>query len=514
MSDAVLQVRPDTYIDSVVLMAASRAMYQASGVEWAAAVMGTPANVEVLVAEGFDRADLDEVGANDVVLAVRAGSSEECDEAFRAADAALSEEGGEDRPGRSRATLADHRPRTLEEASSFLSRANLAIVSVPGPYAALEAHKALSDGLHVLLFSDNVPVADEVELKTRAEDMGLLVMGPGAGTAMLGGVGLGFANVVRRGSVGIAAAAGTGAQEVMSLLDRWGAGVSQVVGVGGRDLSHEVGGRMMRLALNALQDDPATEVLVVVSKPPDPEVAGALLAGLGDRMPAVVALIGLEEQLPAGQGTILCSTMEEAVLATLALLGLSCPDPAAGLASLLAGAHQRLSPERRAIRGLFSGGTLCYESLTILARRLGPIYSNTPLKKAWGLPAPAGSHICLDLGEEEYTRGRPHPMIDPEPRAEQLIKEGTDPATAVILIDVVLGYGSHPDPASILAPACAEVTSRAAGPAVVAYVLGTERDPQDYARQRQLLQEAGCLLAPTGATAARMAAALVSDRHA
>jgi FdrA protein len=383
----------------------------------------------------------------------------------------------------------------------------VALVSVPGPYAALEAHKALSAGLHVLLFSDNVPLADEVELKERARDLGLFMMGPGAGTAVLGGVGLGFANAVARGPVGIVAAAGTGAQEVMTLVHRWGSGVSHVIGVGGRDLSREVGGMMSRSALRALEADAETEVIVVVSKPPSPEVAGSLLGELGDK-PTVVALIGLEEPPPLPPGVRAARTMEEASALALDALGLSRPEVGGGLAQRVAEAADRLPEQRRAVRGLFSGGTLCSEAMAVLAPRLGPIYSNVPLRSEWGPPAPDGAHLCLDLGEEEFTRGRPHPMIDPEPRAEQVREQGRDRATAVILIDVVLGHGAHADPASVLAPACEDVTRIHGGPAVVAYVAGTDQDLQDRAAQCRRFQDAGALLAPTGARAALMAAAV------
>ena len=504
MSARLVRVRPEHYVDSVLLMAATRIMLGSAGVEWATAVMGTPANVETLVGEGFEGGDLRGAGANDLVFAVRAGSEAEGETALEAGGAALSE-----RPSGPRGE--ERRPTSLEEAAAALPGANVALVSVPGPYAAMEAHRALSAGFHVLLFSDNVPIEDEVEMKTRAVDLGLLMMGPGAGTASLGGIGLGFANAVRRGPAGVIAAAGTGGQEAMTLLHRWGTGVSQVIGVGGRDLSEPVGGCMTRLAVRALVDDPATEVLLIVSKPPSPAVARSLIEELGAK-PAVIALLGLEGDVPAGPGVRVERTLEGAVLATLDGLGLPPPDLTAGLESAVAGAMGRLPSERTAVRGLFSGGTLCYESMVVLSARLGPVHSNTPLRDGWGLPAPPGAHACLDMGEEEYTRGRPHPMIDPEARSEEIVRQGTDPATAVLLIDVVLGYGSHPDPASKLAPACSEVTASPAGPAVVAYALGTDGDPQGLEDQRRRLEEAGCILAPTAARAALVAGAIASRR--
>ncbi len=506
MSVLRVRARRDTYVDSVQLMAANRAMLEQPGVGWAAAVMGTPANVAMLAGEGLGTDQLGGVGANDLVIAVRAGTEQEADGALDAGMGALAEAApaaaGSGRP----AGREERAPLTLEEAAA-LGGANLALVSVPGPFAPLEAHKALSAGLHVLVFSDNVPLADEVELKVRAERLGLLVMGPGAGTAVLGGVGLGFANALRRGPVGVVAAAGTGAQEVMTLLDRWGPGVSQVIGVGGRDLQEDVGARMTRLAVRALEADPATEVLVLVSKPPAAAVARALLAGLG-RKPTVAALVGLDDLPPAPPGVQLVGTLEEAAATAVGLLGTPAPPSGQGLAEPVGRAAAGLDAGRVAVRGLFSGGTLCYEAMVLLGRRLGPVYSNVPLRPEWATPAPDGAHVCLDLGEEEFTRGRPHPMIDPEARVDHVLWAADDPSTAVIVLDVVLGYGSHPDPASVLAPACAGVTSRPGGPAVIAYVLGTDADPQGLAGQRRQLEEAGCLLAPTSARAALMSAAL------
>jgi FdrA protein len=496
-----VRTRGDTYVDSVQLMAATRTMLERPGVGWAAAVMGTPANLAKLADEGFGADQLQGVGANDLALAVRAGNERDAVAALEAGMGALVQ------AAPAPAGRAERAPRTLEEAVAAMGGANVALVSLPGPFAALEAHKALSAGLHVLLFSDNVPLADEVELKARAERLGLLVMGPGAGTAVLGGVGLGFANALRPGPVGVVAAAGTGAQEVMTLVDRWGPGVSQVVGVGGRDLHGEVGARMTRLAVRALEADPATEVLVVISKPPAPAVARSLVAGLGGK-PTVVALVGLQDRLPAPPRVRLVGTLEEAAVAAVELLGGPAPRPEAELAEPVRRAAAGLDPQRAAVRGLFSGGTLCYEAMVLLSRRLGPVYSNVPLRPGWAMPAPEGAHVCLDLGEEEFTRGRPHPMLDPAARVEHIRREADDPTTAVILLDVVLGHGSHPDPASALAPACADATGRPGGPAVVAYVLGTDADPQGLADQRGRLAEAGCLLAPTGARAALMSAAL------
>jgi FdrA protein len=500
-------------------------MMDLDGVEWAAAAMGTPANLETLSGKGFDTAAF-EATANDCFLAVDAGSDDEADRALTTGEQALA---GGARSGNGSGATAPERPRSQTEAVLALGdEANLAIVSVPGDYAALEAHKALSAGMHVLLFSDNVPLEEEVELKERAEQAGLFVMGPGAGTAMLGGTGLGFANVPTtdrgddlRPGVGIVAAAGTGAQEVMALLDRGGARVTGIIGVGGRDLSEAVGGRMAKSGLRAFGADAGTDAVLLVSKPPSEAVARSVLAEAGGihpppegatTKPAVAALIGLTQPVAAPDGVQLASTLEGGATRMLEALGLAPLDLDGGLREAVEAGLAQLPAERTVVRGLFSGGTLCYEALVILSGILGPVYSNTPIRKGWGLPAPDGAHVCLDLGEEEFTKGRPHPMIDPEARIEHLRTEGARPDVAVVLLDVVLGHGSHADPADLFADVCSELRDGGRGPAIVAYVLGTANDPQGLARQQGLLREAGCIVPPTAGRAALAAAALAARR--
>jgi FdrA protein len=501
---AVLLFR-DTYLDSVVQLSGTRAMREVPGVDWAAVAMATEANLATLAAEGFDAAEWAGAGPADLFLAVRADSEDArtaAQEAGRAAAFAP-------REAPTHAVEAD--PRSLPEAVARQAGSTVAVISVPGDYAALETHQALGAGLDVLLFSDNVPLEEEIELKARAASLGRLVMGPGAGTAMLGRTCLGFANVVaplaaRTGAVGVVAAAGTGAQEAAALLDRFGIGVTHVVGLGGRDLSARVGGPMGRLAVRTLAADPVTDAILLVSKPPDPDVARAVVAEAGDT-PVVAALIGMDAPLDGPASVLQAPTLEAGVLAVLRTLGQDAPDPAAGLREQVDAAIAAVGPQRTLVRGLFSGGTLCYESLVVLSRVLGPVWSNTPLDDALAVPAPPSSHVCLDLGEEEYTRGRPHPMIDPEARLEHLREQGADPEVAVIVLDVVLGYGSHPDPAGELAAECARITADG-GPRVVVYVLGTEGDPQGLDAQRRAFRAAGCLVTETAARASFAAAAI------
>lgn len=496
-----LRIFRDTYVDSVVQLSGTRAMYAVDGVEWTAAAMATSANLEELRNEGFDTSSIEPAGGNDLFFAVLADTDETAAAAIEAAEAAVFAK----RTSDSDAPLA--RPRTMRAAVAVQPGSNVAVISVPGDYAPLEAHKALSAGLDVLLFSDNVSIEAEIELKDRARSLGRLVMGPGAGTAMLGQTGLGFANVVKPGRIGVIAAAGTGAQEAMSLLDRFGEGVVAVIGLGGRDLTAQVDGRMARLAVASLRARDDVEAILFVSKPPADDVARAVIAEAGD-IPFVAAYVGTTATFDLPPTARVAATLEAGVLETLRLLDRDVPDVVGGLESDVSGALDRLRDEQTLVRGLYSGGTLCYEALTILGGLIGDVWSNTPLDKSLYVPAPEGSHICLDLGEEEYTQGRPHPMIDPEARLELLREAGKEPYLGAILLDVVIGYGSHEDPAGQLAPACRAIHDQG-GAQVVAYVLGTEQDPQGFASQRATLEAAGCIVTETAARAALAAAALV-----
>ena len=359
----------------------------------------------------------------------------------------------------------------------------------------------------MLFRSDNVPLEDEIALKQRARELGRLVMGPGAGTAMLAETGLAFANRVSKGPVGIVAAAGTGAQEVMSLLDRWDVGISHVIGVGGRDLSPEVGGLMAESAIRALDADDETETILLVSKPPSPEVAEKLLNL--PKKPMVAALIGLREDIASPDHVYVCNTLEQGASNTLTVLNKKRPDVIGNLIGDLEKTISGLADSRTRLSGLYSGGTLCYEAMTIATDYVGPIYSNIPLDKSWTVEsAPKNGHTCLDLGEEEYTDGRPHPMIDTEARMGFLKRQAEDPTVAAVLLDVVIGDGAHDDPASVLAPVAAEVVK--SGAAVIVYVLGTESDPQEFESQRKIFRQAGCIVTETAARAAIAAAALVT----
>ncbi|HEX7736668.1 MAG TPA: hypothetical protein VF458_17605 [Ktedonobacteraceae bacterium] len=522
------------YIDSITLMKLARTLSEMEGVVDAAAVMATPANLQQLEDAGLAPFEglAGTPGSNDLLLVARASTLEHATEALEAAETLLARSTGRETAQDSGEALQAHQPRSLEEARRMHEQATIAVISVPGMYAALEAQEALRAGLHVFLFSDNVSLEDELALKRLGAERELLVMGPDCGTALLNGAGLGFVNVVPTGPVGLVGASGTGMQQVMCLLAEEGQGISQAIGCGGRDLSVEVGGATTLQGLRLLQNDEQTRVIVLLSKPPAPEVAEKVLAAAASgHKPVIVNFVGADfslwQERYAGRIFFARTLTEAASLAcALCIAGKDAP----ALSSLLAAASPVTSEAVPApgavlaqshppyLAALFSGGTLCDEALHIWGGRIGPVYSNIPLNPAWlwreGQARPAG-HYALDLGADEYTRGRPHPMIDPEARLKYLRAAASDPRVGVILLDIVLGYCAHPHPSSIYAPFIQESLHAAsqAGRRLryVVSLCGTLDDPQRLNFQEMRLREAGAETFLSNAEAALRCLALVQE---
>ncbi len=482
------------------MMQISRQASGLPGVHKVLALLGTDSNKKVLADLGLMDANVSAATANDLVICIEAESGE-------AARAALAEV--DDRLKTvTTAETADERPRSLEEAADRLPGANMAMISLPGQLAKLDVTAALEKGLHVMLFSDNISLADEAELKNLAVKKGLLLMGPDCGTAIINGVALALANVVRRGDIGLAAASGTGIQEVTCLIDRFGGGISHAIGVGGRDLRKEIGGTMMCQAIRVLAADPSTKRLVLLSKPGDPEVMTKVLAeARASGLDVVACLLGGDEFGVNTPGMTFVGTLEAAAFAALGR-----ESPVFELPTALRARVGGLAPERRYLRGLYTGGTLCYETLFLLKDDLD-IHSNVALRPDLKLPYPArgAAHCCVDLGEDEFTRGRPHPIIDLALRLSRLADEMADPTVKVLLLDLVLGYGANRNPAAELAEALVSAGRGLpdGGPVVLAHVCGTEADPQVLSEQEAMLRQAGAFLFPTNAQAARAALAVI-----
>jgi len=493
-------VRKNQYQDSVRLMQISRQASALPGVAKVLALLGTDSNKKVLADLGLMDATVAAATANDLVICVEAETDEASQAALAEVDARLTSV--------STAETAKEKPKSLEEAATRLPGANFAMISLPGQFAKLDVTAALEQELNVMLFSDNISLADEAELKGLAADKGLLLMGPDCGTAIINGVALALANVVRRGDIGLAAASGTGIQEVTCLIDRFGGGVSHAIGVGGRDLRKEIGGIMMCQAIRILARDPSTKRLILLSKPGDPEVMARVLAeARASGLEVVACLLGGDDTGASTAGMTLVATLEEAAFAAMGREA-----PALDLPRTLRKRVKGLAPGRRYLRGLYSGGTLCYETLFILKDALD-IQSNVALTPDLKLhyPVKGTAHCCVDLGEDEFTQGRPHPIIDLGLRLERLAEDMADPAVKVILLDLVLGYGANRNPAAELAEALVAAGRDLpdGGPAVLVHVCGTDADPQVLGEQEKTLRQAGAFLFPTNAQAARAALAVI-----
>jgi FdrA protein len=499
------------YKDSVALMQLGATLRKRPGIAEASCVMATPANLAQLQHANLSVAA--DVQASDLLVVVR-GEAQACDEAIEAAQAMLEAPQAADHAAPSEFSL----PATsLAMGAERSTGADLALISVPGDYAAAEALKALSLGLHVMLFSDNVSIEQERTIKTFAGERGLLVMGPDCGTAIINGIPLGFANVVRRGSIGLVAASGTGLQEVTCRIHNLGEGVSQAIGTGGRDLRDEVGGLTMLRGLRALAEDAQTRVVVLISKPPSPAIAAKMaeLAATSGK-PTVVHFLGAAPDLTGRAGLHAADSLAGAADAAVALArrdrNAPAPDapPARTAVADVEALLAALAPTQRAVRGLFTGGTFCYETQLAFLKRGLRCRSNAPVRGALPLDEERGAHVFIDMGDDEYTRGRPHPMIDPSLRNAAIRATADDPAIAVILFDVVLGYGAHADPTEELAQALRAAQQKAAADnrrlVMIGHVCGTDGDPQDKAVQVKRLAEAGVVLADSNIAAARLAA--------
>ena len=499
------------YRDSVSLMQLSSSFAKLPGVEQASAVMASANNISLLQEAGL-LAESIEASANDLLIALQ-GEADALESALAAAESSLKQPSPSSTGSEQSRGIA---PRSIEMGLGNLVDANLALISTPGEYAAAEAFKALSLGLNVMLFSDNVGLEDEIALKRFAQERDLIVMGPDCGTAIINGIPLAFANVVRRGVIGVVAASGTGLQQVTCLVDRWGGGISQAIGTGGHDLRREVGGISMLQGLKALAADPSTSVIVLISKPPSPEVAAKVLEAAGVAGKAVVVnFLGADPDQARRKNMYPAATLEDAAAAAVALADGKTPE--ARRASVPPLSTTLLAPRQRYVRGLYSGGTFCYEASLLLKKELGQINSNTPvepedcLSDVWT----SRNHTVIDLGDDLFTRGRPHPMIDHRLRNERLIREASDPEVAVLILDIVLGYGSHPDPAAEMIPAIQKARDLAAEAGrhlvIVGFVCGTAADPQNLSKQETALREAGVILAESNAQAVRMAASVVRE---
>jgi FdrA protein len=510
-------VRANTYLDSIMLMAIGNQIRRLAEAQEASLIMGTEANKEILRNIGLLAVEGQGAGPGDLIIALRVQSEAALERALRIVDGLLTQRASQ--PTGQQAEL----PKSLAGALGMFPGANLVFISVPGQYAADVGMEALECGRHAMIFSDNVPIEEEIRLKKRAQELDLLVMGPDCGTAIINGVALGFANVVRRGTFAIVGASGTGIQEISTLLHKRGYGLSHAIGLGGRDLSQKVMGMGMLQGIRAIEEDPLTQIVILVSKPPAREVANHVLDTLkGLKKKYVVNFLKGDPAESKKRNLPFAAALEEAVD-----LAVSIHEGRRFAAVRFSADEEQVTAKaaeegkrigrRKHLRGLFSGGTLADEALVILSGQIGDIRSNIPLRQDLRLTNSWEStgHTIVDLGEDEFTRGRPHPMIDFSLRCDRLLKEADDPQCGVILLDVVLGFGAHPDPAGELVPVIRRAQENAAARgryvSFVASITGTNEDPQCAESQEAALEAIGVQVLPSNAQAARYTALIMES---
>ncbi|EGQ3537900.1 acyl-CoA synthetase FdrA [Staphylococcus pseudintermedius] len=481
-------IKENTYQDSIVLMLLSNKLNSIDGVKKVSVMMGTPANKDIFRASGLGSDELDQANPNDIVVVIDTEDEAKVTEVDEMVEATLKGENSVD------ATSNEQEAHNWKRAMELANNPNMALISIPGQYAAMEAENALNEGLHVFMFSDNVPKADELRLKEMAHEKGLLVMGPDCGTGIIHSVPLAFTNIVKEGNIGLVGASGTGIQEVTTIIDRERTGVTNAVGTGGRDLSTEIGAITMLDSIKALNQDPQVKVITVISKPPAKEVKDRVLNVLRNIEKPVVTLFLGDKPTYHEPGIYHAYTLEEAARVSVQLSNGEVPN---FKPSILTDIDVNFAEGQIGIKGFYSGGTLAYEAAMLINHTL----KNTKSEKQEGYMLKTEAHAVIDLGDDIYTQGKPHPMIDPEKRIEMLEASIEDETTAVILLDDVIGNGSHDDMATELAPtiskAIQHAKDRGRNIVVLATVVGTEQDHQGYQQQIDILKRAGAVICET-----------------
>ncbi|MDV4151415.1 acyl-CoA synthetase FdrA [Clostridium sp. AL.422] len=510
-----VDIRKNVYYDSVALMIITKEVKKMDGVKEVIVGMATELNKELAENLNLSNDQIRALTPNDFFISAYSEDNDGLEKVVNRVNDLLNSKQKEEE--------AEIEVKTLTAAVNHMNDTNMAVISIPGKYASYEAKKALNKGLNVMLFSDNITVEEEIELKKLGRDKGLLVMGPDCGTAIINGIPLCFANVVRRGNIGIVGASGTGTQEVAVLIDKLGGGLSQVIGTGGRDLKSEVGGIMMLEGFKALMDDNATDVIVLISKPPAKEVAEKILEMVKTtNKPVVVNFIGGDRSQIEKSGAYACISLEDAAHKAYNLskgiepqdfIGFEMSDNE--INEIVEKEASKLHPSQKYLRALYTGGTLADEAMKLLGKEGFSIYSNIPLTPEFKLKDihKSEEHTCIDLGDDDFTVGRPHPMIDPIGRVERLPNEALDEEVAVILMDFVIGYGSNMDPAGEMLPYIIEAKKKFEIEnkylSIIAYICGTDKDPQSYREQKEKLEAAGVILMPSNAQAVRLTAKLL-----
>lgn len=511
---ARVEIRQNRYHDSVQLMYITNTLRDITGVEQVFVAMATQTNKEIFSELGLSGPETKQAGNNDLLIGIEAETEQICDNVLENIEELLTKH--------SIVCTSDQMPTSFEDALKVTLEANLCVVSVPGEYAKKEAAKALKNGLHVLLFSDKVSYEDELFLKKIARDKGLLCMGPDCGVANINGTALLVGSETNKGPIGIIGASGAGIQQVGALIDRAGSGISQAIGTGGRDLKDEIGALTMLSAIEALETDNYTKVIVLISRKPGKKCESKVLQRVAAcKKPVVCCFIGCQAETIASVGAVAAINLEDAAVKALSLIDIpfNLSFDTEKISNIAQRACKKMLPEQKYIRGLFCSGTFCEESISVLQPLIGNIYSNIEVEQRFQLNNATASigNAIIDYGEEEFTQGRPHPVLDPKIRCESILREAEDSETAVLLMDFILGPAVHPDPVGVtLAPILQAqdlVKQRGGSLAIIASICGTDNDPQNLTEQQRKLSEIGVLVLPSNVQAAKLAAKIIHIRQ-
>lgn len=499
------KVLKDSYFDSVTLMSLSAKVKKETKANEVTVLMATDMNKDLISKVGLATDEVLSAGQNDCVIGV------ECDgDAEEIVNNIVKELADGNNQKKEKKEVSYHTQAQLYKEES----PNMVVISAPGKYAAREAKIALENDKNVMLFSDNVTEEEELELKQLACEKELLLMGPDCGTTIINGVGLCFANKVTKGNIGIVGASGTGLQEVTVLIDKQGGGISQALGVGGRDLHSEIGGLMTMQCMKALDQDEMTKTIAVVSKPPAADVEEKVVA-LARTLSKPVVLIFIDGQPREDEEKVFyCSKLSEGACKAVEVTNKTLKTSFALSEEVLSKLDQekaKLTANQKYLRALYCGGTLCSETLSIARENLTNVKSNLAKKAEEKLSDPLVSecNTIIDMGDDFFTNGKPHPMIEPSIRLDRIVQEAKDPETAVVLLDFELGYGSHDDPVGITIDSIKEAREIAEKDGrylvFVAYICGTDKDKQSYAVAKQLLEDNNVIVTNTNEQAATLA---------
>ena len=503
-----VKIEKNRYIDSLETLFATTVLNDQPGIEMGYIGMCNSTFRDVITDIGLMTDEIAACSENDYVIVAEAESQEAFDLAVAEVDKSMeTKDSGQE--------TAEY--DTTDAALAAHPEVNLVQIAVPGDCALEEAKKALNAGKHICVFSNNVPFEDEREMKELAREKGLLCMGPDCGVANINGSALVLSSINNRGPFGIVGASGTGIQHVAAILHEAGSGVTQTIGVGGNDLKDPIGGISMLMGLDALEHDPETKYIIVISRKPGEKTLPVICDKLKSlSKPCVVLFMGCEREIVEATGSVWAENLDDCGIKALQLIGV---DYSLGteeeLDAIAREAVEGMAPEQKYVRGGYSGGTYMDEAMHAMYGEIGDVWSNCPLNPDYQLKDSYQSveNTVIDYGEEEFTLGRPHPAIDPSIRKPAVLREASDPKVAVICLDFILTPPGHPDPAGYLVEdikKAQEMAAERGGKLVfIASVLGTTADFQNIRVQEQELRDAGVIVCTSNARAARLAGKII-----